>query len=241
MVEFPIHFNHIESCTQLKAHQKDAFVDACALAGPNKDDIRAAAEQYFRDNKMLGNPVDLPDDASLGRLHMWTALANLFAGSPDVTADRRGPLKDLQDRYSTGNPGVRARVIEEVLDRFADQSVAYIVWAFVFRRRQMPFSAAHMPKLPCRLGLEEIEHDCYFPLVFPEPSCEIRCPTAFDPGMKLLPYWRPGGKSWPREKCKSSTGFQEVLMPGSARTPWPDGLRFSDAKPPPAADMAGTS
>ena len=236
MTSFKHHFwkpaQNIKQCKQLKETQKRAFFAKCATAGSDKDDIRKVALDHFCANKLVGSRARLPKGANLGRLHQWESLAKSIARSArgGSSPARVRPLKRFQERFIHGSAATRRLVVEELLAYLSGLSIAPVVWAFVQVKADRAFVGKSYDRLACRLGLEPIDGEAYFPMAFDIPICAIKNPTAFDAG--LYEHWCAGGKTCPREACKKSTGFREVVMPGYAVGSAPDGLRFSDATVP---------
>lgn len=237
---FPKQTSNIKSCIQLSVRQKNEFFEAMKGLPNERETIQRAAENYFREpgRKLCGELVDIPEKTGrLGRLHQWQRIEHLLDKSrknADFTPTVSPSVTGLRGRFLTGDPAMQKNVLEEILEylRYANIPCPCIIWGFLFQDRDRPFSEENLMTLPCRLGLESIDHKEYLPFEIEiSPGMEARKPTGFD--AELDEYWCPGGMTRPRDECSDKDGLDEVVIGGFSENTAPNGLKLWDvAKAP---------
>ncbi len=224
-VKFPDVSNNIRDCTQLTKADKDQFFAAIDSATPTSiNEMRDAAEKYFRANKLRGATFEDRDGLTrLGHLHGWSALRQ-----DDAVMEVLNELPTDISRYKDAVKIEDWDKLKEMLEYLEDVPLMYVVWGFT-GNGNIPFEGVNLSDLPCRLALDPIEPDAYFPFEIQVPdNAEVKEATAFD--AELNECWRPGGRTIPLPRCADKSGFREAVMPGAGMTgSW---VTFRQANPP---------
>jgi len=207
--EFPQIADNILQCNQLSTDDKNAFfAEFDGASHASKKALKEHAERYFNSRKLKGSNFEHRASLRcLGHLHLWSALASdldLLEFLEDIPLD----LRDVRDSVSVGNWDK----LEEMLECLEGVTLRYVVWGF-YNNDDLPFSGIDLKMLPCRLALESIDIEDYFPFEVTVPTDEpVHEATAFDAG--LFDLWRPGGWTTPLASCSSEAPLREAVMPG---------------------------
>lgn len=221
---FPKQARDVRECTVLTNDIKAEFFALFdGRRHTTKSDMEFEAKKYFREHKFLGAVVALRAHGErLGRLHEWSAVEGLVFDALDLTYDK---VASYRDKVTMGD----MNALDELLDRLQDESIALVVWCFRNLNGGPPFKDISLDSLPCRLGLDKLDIDDYFPIEINVPTgLPVRRSTAFDGAYNE--YWCPGGTTCPREECSGESGLPEVVAPGSKLHV--NGLKFKHAKSP---------
>ena len=224
-IVFPVAARNIKKCEQLADDDKGIFFALIDGAGhATSRDMEEHAEDFFRANRMRGAVCAHRDGITrLGHLHQWSALLG-DDGAMEVLRDAPFDIRDYQDAVKTED----WMMLEEMLDYLEDVPINYVVWGFLSNGKS-PYNGIDLRTLPCRLGLEPVDPDAFFPIEIEVPAdAQLNEATAFDAGFFV--FWCPGGWTCPRPECPDADGFREVITLG-ANVPggW---VTFDHAAPP---------
>ena len=208
--EFPNIAKNIQNCKQITKLGKDQFFEEIDSAShTTRENMREHAEDYFRANKLRGEIINDPKDLTrLGHLHQWTMLLL----NPDVMEaleDAPFDIRDYQDAVRIEDWDK----LEELLECLEGIPINnYVMWGFL-SNDNLPFQGLEMENLPCRLALDSILPDVYFPFELQVPTdADVRETTAFDAG--FFDRWCPGGWTCPRHECNDEDPLREAVVPG---------------------------
>lgn len=204
-------FANIESDDALTAEQKSVFKNALT----NCDDTESLAQcanKFFHGNKQIGPPVDFSRDQEiLGRLNSHTAFVHRIMGELSLS---KGDVDELLTSWKSLGVANRLQEIKEIIGRVLMSP--FLIWAF--RNTETPtkpFEGFVLRDLPCILGLDTSAEDRYIAWGISVPDgVFVTKPTAFDPGLRYLAKWKPGGVTKPNEECAEmyAEGLPEVVV-----------------------------